>query len=177
MLDKILKVRVFQAPDFSTGTQKNGDESQPFPKNSWFADFVMSNNAKCILNCAQSTPDQGAINCALMNVAACVGPLIGIFGSAISLGSWVDLKNQNNIHLEPDDDNWIGAWWLPFFADAIVGILLFILLFGFPDQIPGSADIKRERDKTSTIYSTITTTSKLIRVRRIDAVFYRTYPL
>jgi len=69
--------------------------------------------------------------------------------------------------LEPSDDNWIGAWWIPFLADALLGLILFIFLFGYPNQIPGSAIVKRERDKTNTIYSTISSTKTLLRFKRI----------
>ena len=51
---------------------------------------------------------------AMMNMGSVFGPLIGIFVTAFTLLLWSDLRNADKIELEPDDENWIGAWWLPF---------------------------------------------------------------
>ena len=73
-----------------------------------------------------------------MNIGAVFGPLIGIFVGAMCIGLfWVDVNNADMIELEPTDENWIGAWWIPFFFNGIIGIILAIPTFGFPNQLPG----------------------------------------
>ena len=73
---------------------------------------------------------------ALMNIGAVVGPLIGIFVGGLCLELlWVDLESE--VELDSSDQNWIGAWWLPYFANGLFGLVMCIPVFGFPNQFPG----------------------------------------
>ena len=63
----------------------------------------------------QTTAEKGGTNIACLNAFSVVGPLLGLFGGAICLGVWTDLENRENVSIEPDDANWVGAWWLPMF--------------------------------------------------------------
>ena len=91
-------------------------------------------------------------NCHWHCVRADFGPLIGLAVGAVCLGTlWTDVKNGENIDLEPTDQNWIGAWWLPYFANGLLGLVLCVPVFGFPNQFPGSHIIKRERSEKSIV--------------------------
>ena len=100
----------------------------------------------------ETTIAKGARNMAIMNIGAVFGPLIGLAVGAVCLGTlWTDVKNRENIDLEPTDQNWIGAWWLPYFANGLLGLVLCVPVFGFPNQFPGSHIIKRERSEKSIV--------------------------
>ena len=79
---------------------------------------------------------KGARNMALFNVGSVVGPLVGIFVGGLCLELlWVDL--DADVELNSNDQNWIGAWWLPYFANGLLGLVMCLPVFGFPDQFPG----------------------------------------
>ena len=80
-----------------------------------------------------------------INSFSVIGPLVGILSGALSLSLWADINNADNITIDSSDENWIGAWWLPFFADGCVGLVFIWFMFGFPGQFPGAADIKKAR--------------------------------
>ena len=100
------------------------------------------------------TPEDGAFNMAMMNMGSVFGPLIGIFATAVCISIWSDLANADLVPLEPSDENWIGAWWLPFFANGLLGMILAIPVFGFPNQFPGVSETKKQRAAQNTVYET-----------------------
>lgn len=100
------------------------------------------------------TPEDGAFNMAMMNMGSVFGPLIGIFATAVCISIWSDLSNADLVPLEPSDENWIGAWWLPFFANGLLGLILAIPVFGFPNQFPGVSVTKKQRAAQNTVYET-----------------------
>ena len=95
--------------------------------------------------------------------------MVGIFGCAICLGFWVDLRQNGNIDLSPGDPNWVGAWWLPFFVDALLGFVLFAFAFGFPNQFPGVSLLKEERHRNNTVYQTTVKSSRswLVKIQKV----------
>ena len=98
----------------------------------------------------ETTIAKGARNMACLNIGAVFGPLIGLAVGAVCLETlWTDINNRENIQIEPTDQNWVGAWWLPYFANGLLGLLLCIPVFGFPNQFPGSSVIKKERAEKS----------------------------
>ena len=60
---------------------------------------------------------------------------------------------------------------MPFFVNALVGYLFFIFLFGYPNQIPGSAEVKRERAMKNTVYQSDTSKPKNAILARIKRIF------
>merc|ERR1711892_1411904 len=99
----------------------------------------------------ETTTAKGARNMAMLNIGAVLGPLLGLAVGAVCLQTWTDLANRENIDLVPSDQNWIGAWWLPYFANGLIGLVLCFPVFGFPNQFPGSHIIKRERSEKSIV--------------------------
>lgn len=119
----------------------------------------------------QTTPEKGALNIAIMNAGSIIGPLVGIFGCSISLGLWVDLRLNGDLDVSPGDPNWVGAWWLPFFVDALFALVLFAFAFGFPNQFPGVSALKEERHRNNTIYQTKVNSNRSW-VVKIQKVFF-----
>ena len=84
---------------------------------------------------------------AFMNIGAVVGPLLGIFVGGLCLEMlWVDI--ESDVELDSSDQNWIGAWWLPYFANGLLGLIMCLPVFGFPNQFPGQVFCR----KSLTVY-------------------------
>ena len=59
--------------------------------------------------------------------AAVLGPAVGFLLGGGFLNSWVDGKEKTPQDLSPDDQLWLGNWWLGF--EFFSCILLFDLIF------------------------------------------------
>ncbi|CAG5102638.1 Oidioi.mRNA.OKI2018_I69.chr1.g395.t1.cds [Oikopleura dioica] len=91
-------------------------------------------------------PGKGAIYFALVRACTALGPLVGYLGGAISLSTWVDFDTvEKPDNIEPGEPQWVGAWWPGILAAGIGCIFVGPFFFGFPRQIPGTAEIKKKR--------------------------------
>lgn len=54
-------------------------------------------------------------------------------------------RGQNRFGLTPQSKVWIGAWWIGFLFIALICLLLSIPIFGYPNALPGAAELKQEK--------------------------------
>uniref|UniRef100_H2YRA5 Solute carrier organic anion transporter family member n=1 Tax=Ciona savignyi TaxID=51511 RepID=H2YRA5_CIOSA len=73
-----------------------------------------------------------------------VGPGIGflVAGNLLSLYTILGQK----VHIAETSPDFIGAWWLPFLIFGILTILVGIPILMFPWQLPGTEEVRRNRE-------------------------------
>lgn len=74
-----------------------------------------------------------------------LGPALGFGLGAAFLNVYVDFWRETT--LEPENPNYVGAWWLCFLFAAVVSWLLSIPFLMFPKLLPDSHLVKAEREK------------------------------
>jgi len=79
-------------------------------------------------------------------VFSAFGPALGYMAAKPILSIYVDMKQPEGVSITPEDNNWVGAWWLGFLIGAILLLLPVIPMLGFPRLFP-DADILKEKKK------------------------------
>ena len=57
----------------------------------------------------------------------------------------------SGIELTPRDPQWIGAWWLGYFAAGILLIFSSVIVLGFPIEMPGARAMREKAMKDGDI--------------------------
>lgn len=74
---------------------------------------------------------------------AALGPALGFVVQGLFLSTWVDGSANEPAGVDPDDPQWVGAWWQGY---IVVGILCFfacVPLYLFPKWVPRTRHIRR----------------------------------
>ena len=54
-------------------------------------------------------------------------------------------SQPEGVELTPQDSNFIGAWWLGYIVGGILSILVSLPLIAFPHELPGTPEIRAEK--------------------------------
>jgi organic anion transporter 4A len=54
-------------------------------------------------------------------------------------------RQPEGVSLTPDDNSWVGAWWLGYFFGGILSLIAAIPLFGFPSYLPNIRALQAEK--------------------------------
>ena len=89
-------------------------------------------------------PKHVPIHLGLVYLLTVVGPALGYGLGGAFLSVYVDPWLETD--LQPEDPGWVGAWWLCFIFSAVVSWLLAIPFLLFPQLLPDSHLVKKERE-------------------------------
>ena len=54
-------------------------------------------------------------------------------------------QQPKDVKLTPDDNSWVGAWWLGYFLGGILALIATIPLLGFPRYLPNTRALQAEK--------------------------------
>ena len=94
-----------------------------------------------------------------------LGPAIGFLLGGAFLGMWVDGEAPDN--LTPDDELWIGNWWIGFVIAGVAAIIVGLLIALLPARLNAAEKNERTRRQEHHRGQTDKTTEKTGTVRDI----------
>uniref|UniRef100_A0A8D0C2Z1 Solute carrier organic anion transporter family member n=1 Tax=Salvator merianae TaxID=96440 RepID=A0A8D0C2Z1_SALMN len=74
-----------------------------------------------------------------------MGPAIGYVLGGQLLNIYVDFNRPVSIDITPQDERWVGAWWIAFVVCSFSTCLLVAPFSYFPRQLPGTEKIQAEK--------------------------------
>lgn len=81
----------------------------------------------------------------IMYAVATLGPAIGFLLGGEFLDIYVDIQQPEGVNLTPDNSDFIGAWWLGYIVGGLLSILVSLPLIAFPQELPGTTEIRAEK--------------------------------
>ncbi|EDO36636.1 predicted protein, partial [Nematostella vectensis] len=85
----------------------------------------------------------------IMYAVAAFGPAVGYLLGGQFLNIYVDIEQPSGVDLKPEDSNWIGAWWLGYVFGGTLALLCSFPLLMFPYELPGTREIRAEKQALS----------------------------
>ncbi|XP_046852310.1 solute carrier organic anion transporter family member 4C1-like [Xenia sp. Carnegie-2017] len=90
----------------------------------------------------------------IYNAIQFISPGIGYLIGGKFLSIYVHIYQPDGFKMTPRDPRWIGAWWLGFLVFGVLTMLLSILMFGFPRELPGAKKRKLENKREGFLNAT-----------------------
>ncbi|CAG0922011.1 unnamed protein product [Notodromas monacha] len=80
---------------------------------------------------------------------ASVGPAVGyvVGGQTLQIFTDFDSLDAQKLGLTPENNLWVGAWWIGFLGSAIFGVLIFPPIVALPKTLPGGKELKLTRKR------------------------------
>ena len=80
-------------------------------------------------------------------MGSAIGPIGGYIGGAFALSKWVDFDQvpEDEVEIDGKHPSWVGAWWIGVCVVAGCCFLISIPFMGFPKQLPGVSEIKKNK--------------------------------
>lgn len=97
---------------------------------------------------------------------AIIGPALGyvIGGELLKIYTDFLVVDSTTIGLTPDNNVWIGAWWIGFLAAAVICFVIAIPVLAFPAALPGSEELAKDKISEAHEKSTRTPTTETRKV-------------
>ncbi|XP_078038214.1 organic anion transporting polypeptide 26F isoform X4 [Augochlora pura] len=78
---------------------------------------------------------------------AIIGPAMGyvVGGELLKLYTDFVTVDPSKISLTPENNVWVGAWWIGFLGTAVLSFIIAIPILAFPAALPGSEELAKER--------------------------------
>ncbi|KXJ27791.1 solute carrier organic anion transporter family member 4C1 [Exaiptasia diaphana] len=77
----------------------------------------------------------------IFSCSGVMGAGVGFILGGLFLSIYVDLGAQTK--LTPQNEEWIGAWWLGFLVSMVMAMLWSVFLIGFPKEFPGTKKLRK----------------------------------